>query len=564
MRKLELLSPAGSMVCLKAAISKKADSVYLGMDNFGARSFATNFDKDYLSEAVKLCHSNYVKVFLTMNTLVKNNELKDFFNQLSFAYLHGIDSVIIQDISFVDIIKKTFPDLRVHISTQAGVMNSSHANFLLNVDRINLARELSKGEIKEIRSNVNKELEVFCHGALCTCVSGQCLFSSFLGGRSGNRGKCAQPCRKKYDGKYLLSTKELCLINEIPEILNLNLDSVKIEGRMRTPYYVATATDEYRKAIDNSYKNKPIDPNSVVKLKNAFSRDFTKGWFNQEKDILGNEFSSATSKNIKEIYKFNIRNIKNKRKNLRVNLPFIKEQKSTKELMVRVYNKKDAILACSSGADVICFDLFDRDFNKIKESVSCKLFGVTPRIMLDTDKDKILNEVKDKNPDGLLIGNVGVLNFGLDLPIYLDYNLNVFNDINLEYFKDNVPIISPELSLDELKEFKNKNFFSLVHGKIKLMTLRHDLKPGKISDEKGSFFVNKIHNGSEIINEKELGLLSKSSELVANGINKFFVDTDVNVESVVKIYRNVLDGKNSKDARSKKKYVLGWFKEGIK
>ena len=565
MKKLELLSPAGSMACLKAAVSRKTDSVYLGMTKFGARTFATNFNKNYLSEAIKICHSNNIKVYLTMNTLIKNDEIKDFFDQLSFAYSQGIDSVIVQEISFVDIIKKNFPDLRVHISTQAGVMNSAHSNLISNADRINLARELNKDEIKTIRSKVNKELEMFCHGALCTCVSGQCIFSSFLGGRSGNRGKCAQPCRKKYDDKYLLSTKELCLVTEIPEIIKIGLDSVKIEGRMRTPYYVATATEEYRKAIDNFYNgNSEIDQNSVFKLKKAFNREFTKGWFNQEKNILNNTYSNAVTNTNNEIYQVNSRDIKTKRKNIKVKLPLFKEQKSKKELMVRVYNKKDAILACKSGADIICFDLSDKDFCEIKKNISCKLFGVTPRIMVDSDKKIILENIKYKNPDGILAGNLGVLNFGLTVPVYLDYNLNVFNDIDLEYFKSSVPIISPELSLKELSCFRDKNFFVLVHGKIRLMTLRHDLIPGEIKDEKGSFIVNRIHNGSEIINKKELGLLSKSSQLVSNGINKFYVDTDVNVENVVKTYRNVLDGKEVRDSRAKRKYVLGWFYNGVK
>ena len=196
MKKIELLAPAGSLPNLKGAVSKGADSVYLGMEKFGARAYARNFNERFLTDAIKICKSNDVKVYLTMNTLVKNHEVKDYFKQLSIAYSKGIDSVIIQEISFLELIKEQFRDLKVHISTQAGVMNSSQANLLKKADRINLARELKKEEIIEIRRNYSNEIEVFCHGALCVCVSGMCLFSSFLGGRSGNRGKCAQPCRK--------------------------------------------------------------------------------------------------------------------------------------------------------------------------------------------------------------------------------------------------------------------------------------------------------------------------------------------------------------------------------
>jgi putative protease len=276
--KTELLSPAGSLANLKAAVASGADAVYLGMNKFNAREFATNFNKDYFKEAVKICKSNNVKLFLTMNTLIKNTELNEFFKELSFAYEQGIDSVIIQDPSFIKIIKDSFPGLHVHISTQAGVMNSQHANLLSSAERIVLAREISKKNLESIRKNVGNELEIFIHGALCVCISGSCLFSSFVGGRSGNRGKCSQPCRRKYNGCYYLSTKELCLIEKIPELVKLGINSLKIEGRMRTPYYVATTTGIYRKALDDYSNNKfKVTPEMKSKLASAFSRDFTKG-----------------------------------------------------------------------------------------------------------------------------------------------------------------------------------------------------------------------------------------------------------------------------------------------
>lgn len=556
--KLELLAPAGSMACLKAAVSKNTDAVYLGMRNFNARNYATNFDKNNIAEAVKICKSNNVKIYLTMNTLIKNNELKQFFDQLSFAYSKGIDAVILQEISLINLIKNNFPDLRIHISTQAGVMNSFHANLLSKVDRVTLARELTENNIKDIRKNFNKEIEIFCHGALCTSVSGQCLFSSFLGGRSGNRGKCAQPCRKKYNNEYLLSTKELCLINEIPEIIKLGINSIKIEGRMRSPYYVATVTDAYRKAID-SYYNGNFKVENLAKLKKAFSREFTKGWFKQSKDIFNVTESNAMTRTSNEFYNVKAKKINIKRKIINVKIPSFKEEKSDKELLVRVYNKEDAIEASKAGADIVCMDL--KDFENIK--LPCKLFTATPRIMLDSDVNEILKNIKEKNPDGIIAGNMGMLNLNLKIPIYLDYNLNVFNDADIDYFKKNIPIISPELSLKDLNNLNNKNFFVLVHGKIRLMTLRHDIQVGEIKDEKGSFKVNKIYNGTEIINKKEIGLLSKSSQLLSKGVNKFYVDTDVNVSKIVKFYRDVLDGKKVNDIKLKKKYVLGWAYKGV-
>ena len=571
-KKIELLAPAGSMANLKAAVSKGADAVYLGMKRFSARDFATNFNGQYLEEALKICKSNGVKLYLAMNILVKNSEIDDFFNQLSFAYSAGIDSVIIQEISFLDIIRKNYPDLRVHISTQAGVMNSAHAGLLSKADRITLARELAKEEIKNIRSNFPKELEIFCHGALCASISGSCLFSSLLGGRSGNRGKCAQPCRRSYNSQHYLSTKELCLVEHIPDIIQLGIDVVKIEGRMRTPYYTATATEVYRKAIDSFYKGSfNVSKEMLAKLEGAFSREFTQGWFNSSQDMFNrNKAAGETSAFEKEFYNVKIkRDIRIGREKINVSLPEIKSrQHSQKRLLVRVYNKDDALAAAAEGADIVYFDLFDEDFSKIKKDISSKLFGVTPRIMPGSDIETIFDLIRQKKPDGLLVGNLGLLKHSLNIPLHLDYNCNCFNDIDVSYFsddknKDIIPIVSPELSMGELYDFRNKKFIVVVHGKIRLMTLRHNIPKGIIKDERSSFIVNKIRNGAEIINEKELGLLSKASKLVSAGINNFFVDTDRNVKEIVRFYKRILNNEKVNDDNLKKDYVLGWSYRGV-
>jgi len=567
--KIELLAPAGSLANLKAAVSKGADSVYLGMKRFSARDYAMNFNDEFLGKAVKICKSNNVKVYLAMNTLIKNNELKEFFKQLSFAYEKGIDAVIIQEISLIDLIKKTYPDLKVHISTQAGVLNSDHANLLKEADRITLARELIKEEIEVIRKNFSKELEIFCHGALCVSISGQCLFSSLLGGRSGNRGKCAQPCRKKYNNNYLLSTKELCLIEKIPEIIKAGINAIKIEGRMRTPYYVATATETYRKAIDSFYQNEfNIPKKMIAKLQSAFSREFTQGWFKDSKDIFNiNKASAKKGEHLKEFYEVSSRPFKTKRNAVKVELPKINEVSSKESmLIVRAYNKNDALSTDSNGADIVYFDLFDKNFTSLKSTLTCKLFGILPRIILDKDKEEILRNIKEKKPEGIFTGNFSTLDLNLDIPIHTDYNLNSFNDIDRNYFSDRnaLPVISPELSINELKQFRNKNFIVMVHGKIRMMTLRHQLKEGWIKDERGGLFeIKNIPHGSEILNKKELGLLSKSSELVNSKINKFFIDTDKNVAKIVRIYRKILDGEEISDKRLRKKYILGWSYKGV-
>lgn len=565
--KTELLSPVGSLANLKAAIAGGADAVYLGMNKFNARENATNFNEDYFKEAVQLCKSNNVKLFLTANTLIKNSEISDFFNQLKFCYESGIDAAIIQEPSFANIIKKSFPELKIHISTQAGVMNSLHANLLKEADRIVVARELNKSNLESIRKNYKKELEIFIHGALCVCISGSCLFSSFLGQRSGNRGKCAQPCRKKYNSCYHLSTKELCLIEKIPELIKLGINSLKIEGRMRTPYYVNTTTSIYRKAIDSYYSNNfKVTQEMTDKLRSAFSRDFTEGCYSHE-FVFNKKQAQGISKITKQEYEAKLKNIKIEKRTSNLKIPEIKSKPSNKkQLLVRVYNKKDAIAAEKSGADVVYMDLYDKDFESTKKSLSIPLYAVTPRIMFDSDSKLIENKINELKPNGILAGNLGILNLNLNLPIHLDYNSNCFNDLDLIYFEDlnSIPIISPELSINEQGEFKNKNFISFVHGKIRLMTLAHQLPEGTITDEKGfKFKINKIHNGCEVLNEKELGLFNKAKNLTKSGINQLFIDTEENVEEITKIYRQILDGKTIDVSKLKNNYVLGWSEKGV-
>jgi len=560
----QLLSPVGSLSNLKAAIAGGADAVYLGMNKFNAREFATNFNKDYLEQAVKLCKSNNVNLYLTMNTLVKNSEIKDYLNQLKYAYKKGVDAVIIQDPSFIKIIKQNFPELKIHISTQAGILNSNHANLFSNIESINLARELDKENIKSIRKNYKNNIEIFVHGALCACISGSCLFSSLLGQRSGNRGKCAQPCRKLYNKAFLLSPKELCLIDKLPDIINLKINTLKIEGRMRTPYYAYITTSVYRKAIDSFYNNNfQITPQMRKDLTSAFSREFTEGGFSK-KYIFNLKKASGTSRIKKVFYKVKEKPIKIQKRKTANNPIIIKSKKSSgKQLIVRVYNKKDALIA-ENYADIICADL---DICKsIKNIITKPLYIITPRIMLDQDIEKIKTQILSIKPKGIVAGNLGILKMNLNLPIILDYNSNCFNDLQLSYYQSlkAKPIMSPELSIKELQEFKNKDFIVFIHGKIRLMTLAHNIPEKTIIDEKNfNFYIKKIHNGSEVLNEKELGLFNKIRPLIKSGINQIYIDTDQNLQQILPIYRQILDGKTIDVSKLQKNYILGWSKASV-
>jgi len=568
LNKVELLAPAGSLATLKAAVASGADAVYLGLSKFNARTFAKNFDKEDFNEAVKICKSNNVKLYLTANTLVKNSEIEEFLEQIKYAYEGGIDAVIIQDPSFISIIKESFPELRIHISTQAGVMNSSHANLFSDVESVNIARELTKENILLLRKNFNKQIEMFIHGALCACVSGSCIFSSFLGGRSGNRGKCAQPCRKLYNGVYMLSTKELSLIGRIPEVIKMGINSLKIEGRMRTPYYVATTVSNYRKAIDSYYAGSfRVTDKMKEEIESAFSREFTEGKFSNDA-VFNPKKASGTYITKENIYDVKIRPINlKKRKANNISISQDKTESSGKKLVVRVYSKEQARLA-EVYADIICLDMFHKDFKEIKKELKKPLYAYTPRIMFDSDLDLIKKKIIELSPGGIIAGNLGILNMKFSLPIILDYNSNCFNDLQVRYYqeKNAKPILSPELSLEEIKDFKDKDFLVFVHGKIRLMTLAHSLQENLIQDEKGfNFHLKKIFNGTEIINNKELGLFNKIRSVIKAGVNQIYIDSEEikDYEEILKSYKLILDGKTPDTSKLQKDYVLGWSKSGV-
>ncbi|VVB53623.1 Peptidase family U32 [uncultured archaeon] len=287
MGQVELLSPAGNWDALKAAVYNGADAVYFGAGRFNARRRAENFSVEDLPKVVGFCHENGVRSYLAANTLVKNGELKEYFDLVSAAYLAGVDAVIIQEVSFIPLIRKHFPHLLVHVSTQAGVFNSYFKEVLEGADLVVLPREFTLSQVRDFREKTGIPVEVFVQGALCFSVGGQCLMSSFLGGRSGNRGWCAQPCRKLYNGKYALSTKDLCLIRDLPALVSAGVSSLKIEGRLRSPEYVGATTALYRRALDSiSYGNFSVDEDAFSDVALEFNRDFTKGLMFKDSDVV--------------------------------------------------------------------------------------------------------------------------------------------------------------------------------------------------------------------------------------------------------------------------------------
>ena len=251
MNKVELLAPAGDFSCLKAAIEAGCDAVYIGGKLFGARAFSSNFTDDEIIKAINYAHLFGVKVYVTTNTLIYDKEVERFLEYISFLHKNNVDAVIIQDLGMLDLVRQTFPNLEVHASTQMHIHNLDGASFMekLGVKRVVLARETSISKIKEIKEKTNIDIEIFIHGALCVSYSGQCLMSSLIGNRSGNRGTCAGSCRQSYsivdennniilNNKYPLSMKDLCSLENLKTLLDIGVTSLKIEGRMKSSSYV--------------------------------------------------------------------------------------------------------------------------------------------------------------------------------------------------------------------------------------------------------------------------------------------------------------------------------------
>ena len=300
MNNVELLSPVGEWDSLVAAVQNGANAVYFGANEFNARMNSKNFDREELKKAIEYAKLRNVRTNLTLNILIKNNEFKQAMELVKYAYECGIDAIIVQDLGLAREIIKTFPDLEVHSSTQMTIYNLDGVKQIekLGFKRCVLARELSIEEIKHICKNTNIEIEVFIHGALCICYSGQCLMSSIIGGRSGNRGKCAGTCRLPYtllkdeqtvDKGYLLSSKDVCTLDILPELIEAGVKSFKIEGRMKSPIYVGTVTSIYRKYIDLANSGKPyvVEAEDREKLMQIFNRGgFSTGYL---KGKLGKE-----------------------------------------------------------------------------------------------------------------------------------------------------------------------------------------------------------------------------------------------------------------------------------
>ena len=639
MERVELLLPAGDKQSLRAAVANGADAVYLGLDSFNARRFAPNFPRGSLHSVVKFCHGKGVKVFVTANTLVKNGELEDYFALVGHIGRSGADAVIVQDPCLVPVIRECAPGLGVHLSTQATTTNS-HA-IPPGVDRVIVSRELGLGQVAAIARRVPAEM--FVHGALCLSYSGQCLFSSIAGGRSGNRGRCAQPCRQRYNGNYPLSTRDLCLLEKLPELIETGVVALKVEGRMRGALYTGVVARIYRRNIDRYYEGRfSVDEGDIEELKMAFNRDFTTGfafndsivdarWPHNRGVLLGvvrkGKITLCSGLRVQDgvsVFRGEKRSGNTVRRILRDGRPvegarrgetvqievkgaregdsvfktFCSELKvdlgqdfELKEpairpvhfrlpafpgskmpglprLLVRVHDSRGAGEAAGSGADVIYYDVFKDDLvDARRQAGNARFFLAAPRVMSDGQVEEAVRIVAAAGPDGVLVGERGLLyrlrEESPSLELHLDVSFNVFNDIDLACWPA-VPVMSPELTMGEISALGSKRFIVMVHGPLALMTTREPIKDEKLRDDSGRVFGTRRGNGLvQVMNCSDLGLFNRTRELMAAGLSWFFLDLEGNVGKTVEIYKRIISGKRFYDRNARHGHTTGHFGRGV-
>ncbi len=491
----ELLSPAGSLAALKAAVNAGADAVYFGGTEFSARANAKNFSREEIKYAIALCRERGVKTNITANTLVFDRELDEWLRYGEFLYQAGADAMIVADLGAAHELHRRLPDLALHASTQAGICDVGGARLASEIgfSRVVLSRELDRTDIKKITDECGIETEMFIHGALCVSVSGQCLFSSAVGGRSGNRGECAQPCRMEYGGEYPLSLKDYCLAPYIPEILDIGVSSLKIEGRMKSPEYVYGVTEIYRRLID---ERRAPDKSEMKRLEAYFSRSgFTDAYFtggdrgkmtgvrtdaDKAKSASADIRIAQSDAAVKTVFPLRElpstaggevvfeRTAKSADKRKELVLEFISPERLEKS-GIRADGRQRVILPC---------DRFDSRF---ADGASI------PPVFFEREADDVRKQIKKAVGDGakyISVGSLGGIAAAKEagVPFVCNMRCSTANTLTAMLYKKlgaELSVISPELNVAAARDI-NRGVKSAVfsYGKLPLMTLtRCIIKP---------------------------------------------------------------------------------------
>ena len=540
----ELLSPAGSPEALRAAVAGGADAVYIGGSAFNARINATNFTIEQIKEAADYCHKRGVRLHVAVNILILDREMKDALEYIRELYLAGVDAVICADMGLAKEIHRHFHDLELHGSTQMSGHNLEAAKLMADMGfaRMVTAREMSREDIASLCRTSPIDIEIFIHGAICVSHSGQCLMSSLIGGRSGNRGLCAQPCRMQYNGSYPLSIKDMCLATHIPEIIDMGVRSLKIEGRMKSPDYVYGVTRIYRRLLD---EKRGATPAEIKELEALFSRSgFTDGYYVGKISKTMNGIRSESDK--AATYRSTKKQSESSPK------PEIEPYNRSfdKELELSDYRKEKAKKCLSArfydAGSIPREHPFDIVYLPLEKYDPKKANGVLlPPVIYDRDKEQVLQKIKSLSPGHIMVTNIGQLDIARasGAHIHGDFRLNAFNSLSasalIELGIEDI-ILSPELTLAQIRDIILQKSV-IIYGAQPLMLLEKRLMQKELRDRKNAKFPIITESGRDILfNSQVTYMLDREKELKNAFVNNrhfiFSTETREEVKAVISAY----------------------------
>lgn len=535
----ELLAPCGSPEALRAAIAGGADAVYFGGTLFNARMNAKNFGRQAIKDAVDLCHENGVRAYITLNTLVLDREMAEAVEYASFLYKCGADALITADAGLAKLIREYIPDFELHASTQMTGHSSAAARELhaAGFSRMVCAREMSAEQIKRLAAESPLEIEMFVHGAICVSCSGQCLMSAMLGGRSGNRGMCAQPCRMPYNGAYPISLKDMCLANHIPELTESGVASLKIEGRMKSPEYVYGVTRIYRRLLDERRNASSAEMAELTKL---FSRGgFTDGYYTGRKDssMLGIRSEQEITQSRELQYK---KDLKSSGRLPKIelserSLPETQYKPVISKNIRGSYEKPINTARFVTAKQIPDTDYFDILYLPLSVTSRGLANGVLlPPVIFDDRKDDARRALESAAKAGaahIMISNIGQLELAREFGLipHGDFRLNIFNTLSARYYTETLPdfdslILSPELTLPQIRDITtgtDARKGAIVYGRIPLMLLEKPVGQQQLRDRKGARFPILRDSGRDIVyNSVPLYMADHQKKLSDAGISE--------------------------------------------
>jgi len=552
MKKPELLCPVGGADTLQAALLGGADAVYFGGTDFNARMNAKNFSRDEIRRAMTKCHDKGVRVYVTLNTLLTDRNLSPALDFAGFLYEAGCDGLILADIGFSSLLNGTFPGLELHGSTQMSGHSVGAAEFLKErgFSRMVLAREMDRENISLLCKESPIETELFVHGAICASASGQCLMSSMIGDRSGNRGECAQPCRLPYNGgKYPLSFRDLCLATHVPELLEIGISSLKIEGRMKSPEYVYTVARTWRTLLDEA---RPATEKEMARLAGIFSRSgFTDGYF--VKDLSASMLGTRTERDKAQSATRRIRfsdsgrtaePIRVFRKKLVPQAPALPPRKKSRFHRSARFQNAEQIPET---------DFFHEIYLPLEAFDGKKANGVLlPPVIFPSEETRVrqmLAFARETGARHAMVGNIGHLRLlkEFDFILHGDFRLNITNSFSLGSFPELTDaVISPELNSSQIRDLRGEKSV-VVYGRIPVMLLEKDPETNLLCDRKGVKFPVLREGGRFVVyNSVPFYMADKKKLLKEKGIESHHYI--FSVESKKEIEKLLSDFKQGKEA----------------